>query len=474
MFKYLATLEKFCGECAFRFLNEENTFEVSYEQYLKDIRTCATRLEKVIGDLKGKHVALIGLNNYEYIVTMAALLFSRAVFIPINYRESAQNIEFAVKNSKTEIIITDNLDENNFGDEFKYFGFDIALAGDAEEKDLKDFTDEEENDLLMIVYTSGTTGLSKGVALSVGNIFKDVKETFPINHPKGYKAVPGIKAYVNFPFYHIAGLLAWLTCTEHGVTFVQSVNPHNVLTDLENEQIDYAGVHPATIKLWLKTIKRGHIERLGGVKLIITGCAPMSISDIQDLQNNGISFGQFYGMTETGGNITVNYDMENHIGSVGRTYEDAEISIIDGEICISYWGNMLGYFENEEETKKAVKDGIIYTGDLGYIDEDGYLYITGRKKSLIILSSGENVSPEELENLLYKCADVKECKAFEKKDRIAVAIYAEEESQDNIREYISELNKTLPIYKRIYGIEFQTEELEKTANGKIKRRETVA
>ncbi len=165
--------------------------------------------------------------------------------------------------------------------------------------------------------------------------------------------------------------------------------------------------------------------------------------------------------------------MVNHISSVGSPYDDADVRIVDDEIVIRHWGNMLGYYENEEETQKIIRDGVIYTGDLGYMDEDGYLYITGRKKNLIILSSGENVSPEELERLLYECKAVKECRAYEKNDRIAVAIYAEEASHESIREFIAELNKTLPIYKRIYGIDFQTEELEKTASGKIKRMDIV-
>ena len=474
MFKYLATLEKYSGECAFKFLNEDKTFEVSYAQYLKDVKTCATRLERVMGNLEGKHVGLVGINSYEYVVIMAALLFSRSVFIPLNYRESHQNLDFAIKNSKIEYLVSDNLEEHFFGDEINYLGFDVALKGEAEEKELKDFTEEEVNNLMMIVYTSGTTSLSKGVALSVGNLFQEERIALPEQYTNGFKAVPGVKVYTNFPLYHVGGLLTWLSWSEHGCTLIQSANPQNILSDLENETIDIAFVIPGTIKLWLKTIRRGHIERLGGVKLALTAGAPVNVDDVKELSANNINFGQYYGMTETGGNVTYNFDMANHISSVGRPYDDADVRIVDGEICIKHWGNMLGYYENEEETQKVIRDGVIYTGDLGYLDEDGYLYITGRKKNLIILSSGENVSPEELERLLLGCKDVKECMAFEKNDRIAVAVYAEETAQDTIREFVTNLNKTLPIYKRIYKIEFQTEELEKTASGKIKRVDAIA
>ena len=130
---------------------------------------------------------------------------------------------------------------------------------------------------------------------------------------------------------------------------------------------------------------------------------------------------------------------------------------------------MSGYYNNQEETKKCLKDGVIHTGDLGYIDEDGYVYITGRKKNLIILSSGENVSPEELEKMLYHCDSIVECKVYESIDKIVAGVFAPEEFHEDIREYVSDMNKKLPLYKRIHKIEFTSQEFEKTASGKIKR-----
>ncbi|WP_196808587.1 class I adenylate-forming enzyme family protein [Butyrivibrio sp. AC2005] len=468
MFKYLESLEKYSNECAFRFLDGENSYNISFEKYLSDIKKCAYQLESIMGNVEGRHIALIGGNSYEYVVIMAALMFSRAVFVPLNFRETEENLTFAVKNAEVEYLIADSSKSYDFGTEIKYLGFDDVLCG-TEEKELNDFTEDEADKLFMIVYTSGTTSLSKGVALSVGNIFKEEKIALPEGYSHGYKAVPGFKIYTNFPFYHIGGILAWITWSEHGCTMMQSVNPQNILSDLENESIDYTCVLPATIKLWLKAIRRGHLEKLGGAKIVSTAGAPVSVEDVKEIQSHGMLFGQYYGMTETGGNATFNFDMEKHIASAGRPYDDAEIKIIDGEICIKYWGNMMGYYKNEEDTKETLKDGLIYTGDLGYLDDEGYLYITGRKKNLIILSGGENISPEELENLLYKNINVKECKVFENNDRINAAIYAEESARDEIKEYVSELNKTLPIYKRIYGIEFQDEAFEKTASGKMKR-----
>jgi long-chain acyl-CoA synthetase len=175
-------------------------------------------------------------------------------------------------------------------------------------------------------------------------------------------------------------------------------------------------------------------------------------------------------MTEASGNITCNFDVVNHLESVGKLVDGCEATVIDGEICIKYYGVMLGYYKDPEGTAEVLdKDGLLHTGDLGYFDDDGFLYITGRKKNLIILSGGENVSPEELEKAAYACPKVKECKAFESGDRIHLGVYCDADAQEEIKEFVAELNKKLPIYKRIYKVEFQDTEFEKTELGKIKR-----
>ena len=468
MYKFLDSIKKYSDECAFAFLDGENNFEVSYEQYYKDVKKCACKLENIMGELEGKHVALIGLNSYEYVVVMCALMFSRAVFIPLNFRETMDNLSYAVNHAEVEYLISDSSKDYNFGSHINYLKFKDVLGGEKE-KELFDFSEDESEKLFMIVYTSGTTSLSKGVALTVGNIFKEEKIALPEKYSNGFKAVPGFRVYTNFPFYHIGGILGWVTWAEHGCTLIQSANPQNILADLVNQKIDYAGVIPATVRLWLKQIRRGHIERLGGVKIITTAGAPVSVDDVKEIQSHGIAFGQYYGMTECGGNITFNFDMEKHIASVGRCYDDASVEIIDGEICARYWGNMMGYYKDEEETAKVLKDGLIYTGDLGYVDDEGYVFITGRKKNLIILSGGENVSPEEIERHLYKNAKVKECKVYEENDRIHAGIYCEEAYRDEIQSYVNQLNKEMPLYKRISKVVFQNEEFEKTALGKMKR-----
>jgi long-chain acyl-CoA synthetase len=247
-----------------------------------------------------------------------------------------------------------------------------------------------------------------------------------------------------------------------------SYNIRNALFDLEGEQIDMGAVPPIILKMWIKAIKRGKLSRIGNAKMIGSGGAKIDSETIRTISNSGIVFGQCYGMTETSGNITSIANDLQHLDSVGKPIQGMEILIIDGEVCVKGERVMTGYYNNEEETDGCLKDGVLHTGDLGYLDADGYLYITGRKKNLIILSSGENVSPEELEDKLYACSLIRECKVYEENDKIVAGVYAAEKDYDAIREFVHELNKQQPIFKRIHSVTFQGE-FEKTGSGKIKR-----
>ena len=132
---------------------------------------------------------------------------------------------------------------------------------------------------------------------------------------------------------------------------------------------------------------------------------------------------------------------------------------------------MLGYYKDPEATAEAIdKDGWLHSGDLARVDEDGFYYITGRRKNLIILDSGENVSPEELEKLLGKCTDIKECVVKEMGKKIGTVICCEPDKEQTVRAFVTELNRTLPLYKRISAVECTAEPLPRNAMGKLLRK----
>ena len=153
----------------------------------------------------------------------------------------------------------------------------------------------------------------------------------------------------------------------------------------------------------------------------------------------------------------------------GNDYLDYKLEP-DGELCIRGDSIMLGYYKDPEATAAVIdKDGWFHTGDLARVDEDGYYYITGRKKNLIILGSGENISPEELEGLVEKCPAVQECIVKEMGKKIGVVVYCPQAEQQTVQDHITEMNRTLPMYKRIGVVEFSAEPLPRNATGKLLR-----
>ncbi|SHJ32687.1 class I adenylate-forming enzyme family protein [Pseudobutyrivibrio xylanivorans] len=467
MIKFLSEMQAWGDNIAFRILDGDSSINISFQQYGEMVQKCAYNLNQLTDGLKGKRVGIYCDSSCEYTMLVAAIMFSRAVAVPFNIRESIDNILYEVENAEIDYLVVDNdlVEEDSI--KAKVLLLSDVFKSNGEKVELKDFSEEEKDSNVLMIYTSGTTGKPKGVVLSVGNIFGYRKSMYDENAP--FEKLEGLRVYTNFPYYHIGGINGWITHFELGVTTYISKNPSNVLSDLEGETIDSAIVTPATLNLWKKTVSRGRMDRLGGAKLLVSAGAPVDITTVELFMEHGISYGQYYGMSESCGNITSNFDCKNHLKSVGKADPSVEVIIEDGEICVKGPGVMQEYYKNPEETEKTIINGVLHTGDLGYVAEDGYVYITGRKKNLIILSGGENVSPEELENALYKCEYVFECKVYAEDDRIGTTIYTDEENSETVLSFITELNSTLPIYKRIYRKNIQNVPLEKTASGKIKR-----
>ena len=232
-------------------------------------------------------------------------------------------------------------------------------------------------------------------------------------------------------------------------------------------------VVPVIMNSLHKDVMRGRKERLGELWVPICSSAMFDPQVMLDMATNGMFVVQTYGATETCGDGIINYAQDaKHIGAVGQgnDYLDYKIEP-DGELCIRGDSIMLGYYKDPEATAAVIdKDGWFHTGDLARVDEDGYYYITGRKKNLIILDSGENVSPEELEGMLEKCPAVQECIVKELGKKIGVVVYCEKEHQQTVRDFIAQMNRTVPLYKRIGVVEFSETPLPRNGAGKLVRK----
>ncbi len=466
MFKFFETIAQGKEKLFYRYLDNDNQIcELTYNDYAADIYEAFNNLNRMFSDIRGKHIGVLSNRVYDSMVLLAAANLGKAVVVPINQFESPDNIEYIIDNADIEILIVSDA-YKKYHATFTVSVSEIVTCSRKERFEYDNAMDEFSDDNYMIVYTSGTTGKAKGVVIPFENI-KNLVQTNTDDIPELLENATSM--YLTIPLYHIMGIYYWIGAVYTGWIMHATQNFGDMLHELTIFNPNIVIATPGFIKMLEAAIKRGRDDIFGNLKYIISGGATLSESLADKLVKLGITVLDGYGMTETAAAGTLNRDALAHPGSIGKPLPYVNVRIVDGEMCIETKYNMKGYYKNEAATAECLIDGMVHTGDLAYIDEEGYVFITGRKKNLIILSGGENVSPEEIEKKLYENKYIKECKVFAKNDRIYAGIFANVEHQEEIRAFITELNSSLPIFKRINKVEFQESEFEKTANGKIKR-----
>ena len=213
---------------------------------------------------------------------------------------------------------------------------------------------------------------------------------------------------------------------------------------------------------------------LGGkLRYFLCGGAPLDKQLVEFFAALGITVLQGYGITECSPIVAANLPEANRIGSVGRQFKCCEVRIIDGEICVRGGSVSPGYYRDDIATRQAFYDGWFHTGDLGYMDDKGYVFFTGRRKNLIVLPNGENVSPEELEEKLYRIDGVEDALVSQDGGVICAEVYADAEiipDTEALQKVIDRLNASLSMFKQIGRITLRKEPFEKTSTQKIKRR----
>lgn len=444
--------------------------DVSFAKFWIDVQHVAHQLEK--RQIKGKYVILEGKQEYELIVVFYAILSVGAIAAVINFDLPEKEIYRASDMLQPVLFICteDNLEVVEAYAEGKKIPCIVNDSDmESEESVAKWIQTTEEvyeydgmqkpEDPAFVLMTSGSTSESKLVLLSHYGILP-VKEYY---YPKNI---------LLFPIYHIAGMGMITNCLSKGVNICIS-NMKDGLRDMEWFQPTEIAAVPAFISALLKRVRQNQVD-ISGMKAIMSAGAPQNLEDVLYLKSLGIYSGSTYGATETGGAIIYHTEEESRYGSVGKVGPWNEVKISErGEILVKGKNVMLKYLGNEEETKEALKDGWYHTGDVGHIDEDGFLFITGRIKNIIILSNGENVSPEAIEAELNHCAEIEEVLVYGQNDAIVAHVWCPEAEdalvRKNIEKFITKYNKNVPTYHRIANVRFRTEPFARTSTGKIKR-----
>ena len=467
-------------------------YNVSFSSFRESCDSLAVWIQKHFSSKT--HLAVIGVTSHEYLTAWFGIQCSGNVSVPIDTTNNVDKIADEIKRSDSEVVFLDDKHINDIPlfkevcPAVKYFvhlnkKYDDMLFLDdiiEEYKGQAPVGDISEDDVAAILFTSGTTGVSKGVMLTHANL---------IDNATCYtdEDYTGKKLLSVLPIHHVYCLTCDILCSlYYGVTVCINDSLMHIVRNLTVFQPHFATFVPmiaATIlnKMQLAAEKNSDKLAIGkqvfgeNLDLLYSGGAYLSPDIINGYKEFGIEIAQGYGMTECSPRICNGIRHCPKPDSVGKILDGCEVKIVDGEIWVKSKSVMKGYYKNPEETAKSLTpDGWLMTGDLGYKDDDGFLYITGRKKNLIILSNGENVSPEELENQFATFMPIKEMVVYADGSIITAMIYPDpdyisDDIQSEIQAKVDEVNETFPQAKRIVKVIFRDREFVKTASKKIIR-----
>lgn len=545
--------EKYKENIAFVIKHQEGkkiTYEnITYKMLLEHINALGTKLYDM--GLKNKRIAVLGRNRYEWALGHLTNLLGGMISVPLDKDLQVDELENSLIRSKADSIFFDekyiekieeikkrnNTNLKEYICMSKLEGYNDIHTLKYEGKKLLDNGNTEyisaeinENEMNILLFTSGTTSQSKAVMLSQKNIASNI---YAMQRVEGIYETDSNLAFL--PFHHIFGSTCIIMMIACGVRTAFPDGLRYVAQNLKEYEVSvFVGVPLLVEAIYNKIIKeiekqgktkliaiatkisnillklhidirrklfKQIIDNLGGkMRFVISGGAPLDPKVQKGFIDFGIQMVQGYGLTETSPVIAAENDYKTKIGSIGVPMENVTVEVINkdengiGELRAKGPNIMLGYYENEEETNKVLKDGWFYTGDLAYIDKDGYIFITGREKNMIVLKNGKKIFPEEIETLVNRIDLIEECMVFgmpDEKDKndlkLSVkVVYNKDEvkekhgniSEDEIRNIIwdrikNEVNTTVPRYKHIMNMILTDTELIKTTTKKVKRNEEM-
>lgn len=531
---------------------EEGKFrEITHKEVRDDIKALGTKFVNM--ELKDKRIAVISENRYEWGIVYLATVTGTGVIVPLDkslpeneieslmirseveaivYSEKYNDIMNKIreeKHTKVKYFISMDLDkeENGIYSEYELIkqGKELLEAGNREFLDAK--IDAE--NMAIMLFTSGTTAMSKAVMLSHKNICANIMDITSV-----------LRIYDTDRFLSFLPLHHTFECTTgflyplsrgSSIAFCEGIR--HIADNLKEYKasvmvsvpILFEGMYKKVMKTIekkgkLKTVQKGikisqfllkfgidirkklfkeiHDTLGGNIRVLVAGGAALDPEAEKGFNELGFTLHQGYGLTESSPVISVEDDKYQRLGSIGKAFPSLDVKIEDpneegiGELLVKGPSVMLGYYNNEEATKETItEDGWLHTGDLARIDKDGFIYISGRKKFVIVLKNGKNIYPEEIETLINKIEGIKESFVYGKPEDdgdykiCAKIVYDEElveeifgtkdpeELKEKIWQEVKKINKTMPAYKYVREITVTNKELIKTTTQKVKRFEEI-
>ena len=542
-------IEKYPNNKAFIIKNklgkEFSYTNISYKDFGEDLKHFGTALIEL--GLENKRIAIISKNRYEWALSYFSVSNGVGITVPLDKGLPEQEIESSLSRSHAEAVIFEKefidimkniaskdigvkeficMDENSGNFKTIYdlieIGKKLVSSGDKRFEEHKINPDE----MATIIFTSGTTSMSKAVMLSNRNIASNI---YNIDCAEVIYDSDVNMAFL--PLHHTFGSTGLLLFLSHGVTNVFCDGLRYIQANLKEYQVTTFVCVPLLLESMYKKIyaeieKQGKtklikfalgvsnfllkfkidirrklfkqiLDNLGGkLRFIVSGASAIDKNVAKGFNDFGILTVQGYGLTETSPVLTAENEKCIKYGSIGLPLPEVEVKIDNpneegiGEIVAKGPNVMLGYYEMPEETAKVLKDGWFYTGDLGYFDKDGFLFITGRQKNVIVLKNGKNIYPEEIEQLINNLPYVAESMVFgiPKDDDLVLSVkivynkdYVKEHYPNSTEEQLKEIiwkdikniNSTLTNYKHIKNLIITDEPMVKTTTQKVKRFEEI-
>ena len=513
-------------DIAFRYMRGRKTLvERSYATFYRDVQHLGTYLLK--RGIRNRKIAIIGENSYRWLIAFFAVVTTGNVAVLIAKDASVNEVATLLFQSDAELILTSRacapiaeFCKERFRKKKTFVSMDEmeewldkGARFQARGKRLYEKVKMDPDALAAIFFTSGSTGFSKGVMLSQRNMASNISNTTKLYQPMG-------GAMAVLPFNHAFGLVTSVFMTFHyGHPVFICGNLANFMREIPIAKPQTLFLVPLFVETFYKTIwrtaeKQGQDKKLrrgiaasdallrlgvdrrheffgsilskfgGNLEYIICGGAPLDPHYVKEFRSLGVTILNGYGITECSPVLAVNRPGHWCDGSVGQIVPNVEIRIDEpnekghGEIIVRGENVMMGYYNDPDSTNEVIRNGWFHTGDMGYIDKHGFLFVNGRKKNLIILSNGENVSPEEIEQYVERIPEVSEVVVYEDDHSIVAEVFPEEselskeEMEKVLQKRIDKMNKGLPNHKHVQKLKVRDTEFEKTSTKKIKRYKT--